>query len=137
MIVAKYYNLMEAAMKTIKTPDELYQMIMDCRKSGFSDYRWCKEHNVPTSTFYSWLKKLRKMNYAIPLAHDTPAVSKQEVVKVDIVEDKPDTEINVSVTDTASIKLECFGTKIEVFNHADPRLLSNVLSALKGVSYAG
>ena len=77
------------------------------------------------------------MNYAIPLAHDTPAVSKQEVVKVDIVEDKPDTEINVSVTDTASIKLECFGTKIEVFNHADPRLLSDVLSALKGVSYAG
>jgi hypothetical protein len=33
--------------------------IMECRKSGLPDTRWCKENDIPPSSFYYWIKKLR------------------------------------------------------------------------------
>ncbi len=48
-------------MKTQRrTADEQYQLIMECRSSGLSDYQWCTEHNINPGTFYNWVKRLRK-----------------------------------------------------------------------------
>ena len=34
-------------MKTQRrTADEQYQLIMECRSSGLSEYQWCTEHNM-------------------------------------------------------------------------------------------
>lgn len=36
-----------SCMKTQRrTTDEQYQLIMECRSSGLSDYQWCTEHNI-------------------------------------------------------------------------------------------
>ena len=41
-------------MKTQRrTADEQYQLIMECRSSGLSDYQWCTEHNINPGTFYN------------------------------------------------------------------------------------
>lgn len=57
-------------MKTQRrTADEQYQLIMECRSSGLSDYQWCTEHNINPGTFYNWVKRLRKKAcYDIPSA---------------------------------------------------------------------
>ncbi|MCI8580598.1 MAG: transposase [Dorea sp.] len=48
-------------MKTQRrTADEQYQLIMEYRSSGLSDYQWCTEHNINPGTFYNWVKRLRK-----------------------------------------------------------------------------
>ena len=48
-------------MKTQRrTADEQYQLIMECRSSGLSEYQWCTEHNINPGTFYNWVKRLRK-----------------------------------------------------------------------------
>lgn len=48
-------------MKTQRrTADEQYQLIMECRSSGLSDYQWCTEHNINPGTFYNWVKKTEK-----------------------------------------------------------------------------
>ena len=45
---------------------------MECRKSGLSDYQWCKQKGIKPGTFYNWYnwqhcsfeeKKLFAINY--------------------------------------------------------------------------
>ena len=33
--------------------DQQFQLIMECRNSGLSDYQWCKEHGIHSLTFYN------------------------------------------------------------------------------------
>jgi transposase-like protein len=52
-----------------KSADEQYELIMECRNSGLSDYQWCQEHDINPGTFYNWVKRLRrKACYDIPPA---------------------------------------------------------------------
>ena len=33
--------------------DELLSMILECRRSGLTDYQWCRENNIKPGTFDS------------------------------------------------------------------------------------
>ena len=47
--------------------EKQYQLVLECRQSGLSDYNWCLEHDIKPGTFYNWVKRLRKAGtYAIP-----------------------------------------------------------------------
>ena len=86
-------------MKTQKcTADEQYQLIMECRSSGLSDYQWCTEHNINPGAFYNWVKRLRKKAcYDIPSAtgrSDYKPSLKQEVVKLEVIPDHQNSVIS-------------------------------------------
>ena len=71
-----------------RVPADLqYQLIMECRNSGLTDYQWCKEHGTQPGTFYKWLCHLRKKacyDLPIPVSKGELASSvKQEVVRLD------------------------------------------------------
>ena len=70
-------------MKTQRrTADEQYQLIMECRSSGLSDYQWCTEHNINPGTFYNWVKRLRKKAcYDIPPLPQDAAIISQPLVE--------------------------------------------------------
>ena len=70
-------------MKTQRrTADEQYQLIMECRSSGLSDYQWCTEHNINPGTFYNWVKRLRKKAcYDIPSATPTAYPDEEGEIK--------------------------------------------------------
>ena len=40
--------------------DQQFQLIMECRNSGLSDYQWCMEHGIHPETFYNRVRRLRK-----------------------------------------------------------------------------
>lgn len=40
--------------------DKIYDLVMQCRKSGLSDKQWCINNDIAPSTFYWWIKKLRQ-----------------------------------------------------------------------------
>lgn len=40
--------------------EKQYQLVLECRQSGLSDYNWCLEHDIKPGTFYNWVKRLRK-----------------------------------------------------------------------------
>lgn len=74
-----------------KTPEEQYQLIMECRSSGLSDYHWCKEHNINPGTLYNWVARLRKKAcFEIPepvgKGEYLPSPA-QEVVPLEIIDD--------------------------------------------------
>ena len=55
--------------------------IQQCRVSGLSDYAWCSQNGIPTSSFYYNIKRLRKKASMIP--DSVPKVlEKTEVVPI-------------------------------------------------------
>lgn len=123
-----------------RTANEQYQLIMECRNSGLSDYQWCTEHDINPGTFYNWVKRLRKKAcFDIPPANgrDTyKAAPKQEIVKLEVLPDIP------AVMDSAPIEtVQSFSSAIEIrsgtvsvriSNDVDPRLLSQIIRCMTG-----
>ena len=74
-----------------KSDNEWYRIIMDCRKSGLSDTKWCQLHDISPSTFFTAVKRLRSKSFTIPDPVDDDiydlTIPKQDVVRVDIVPD--------------------------------------------------
>ncbi len=42
--------------------EEQYRLIMECRKSGLSDYPWCLNNDINPGTFYNGVSRLCKSN---------------------------------------------------------------------------
>ena len=67
--------------------DKIYELVMQCRKSGLSDHQWCLNNDINPGNFYNWVKRLRKDGCVdIPEKNQlsTYEQSHQEVVKIDM-----------------------------------------------------
>ena len=124
-----------------RTADEQYQLIMECRNSGLSDYQWCTEHDINPGTFYNWVKRLRKKAcYDIPPANGREtyrATPKQEVVKLEVIPDVPTVMDSKSLetirTDrrfSSSIEIQSGTVSIRISNDVDPMLLSQIIRCM-------
>lgn len=125
--------------------DQQYQLIMECRTSGLSDYQWCKEQGIQPGTFYNWVSRLRKKAcYEIPesLSKTEPAPV-QEVVRLNFKSEEKQSESMLLVSPalerpprsleiTAMIEISLGNATIRIANGADPATLDRVLSLVKG-----
>ena len=75
-------------MNTKNTTDWM-QLIQECRTSGLSDREWCSQNDIPASTFYYHIKRLRKQACDIPVSVSRKAAVRQEVVRLDIIDELP------------------------------------------------
>ena len=127
---------------------EWMDLITECRQSGLSDSAWCDQHNIPPSSFYNAVSRLRKMAYAIPDPADKASIAmdftaKQEVVKIDIVPDhdidtaEPITvvtapqELPEHLDNSHKIEIILDSASIRVGNGADPELLEAAVRTLR------
>ena len=150
-MLAFYYIIMEVfqIMSTYKTrvpADQQYQLIMECRSSGLTDYQWCKEHGIQPGTFYNWVSRLRKKDcHDIPDSREhlsTPAV--QEVVRLDfcpktdrnpggLLSANPLQEIPEQQAPFAAvIEISLGRATIRTANGTEPAILDRILSLVKG-----
>ncbi|MCP1111507.1 IS66 family insertion sequence element accessory protein TnpB [Lachnospiraceae bacterium PAL227] len=113
--------------------EEWMEIILSCKKSGLSDYRWCKENDIVVSTFYKHAKKLRASGYTSPVSA-TPVAEKHEVVQIALNDEMPVVEHNaLHSIESPAISLYINGIRMEINNNADSRLLTNTLQALKAI----
>ncbi len=128
--------------------DQQYQLIMECRSSGLTDYQWCKEHGIHPGTFYNWVSRLRKKAcYDIPdpVSREylsPPAV--QEVVRMDLdpktdsnpvrllpagpIQEIPEQQAPL----VAMIEISLGRATIRIANGTEPAMLDRILSLVKG-----
>lgn len=68
--------------------EDQIKLIMECRRSGLSDYQWCEQNGIYPGNFYNWVSKLRKSGYTFPesAAKSTALPNIQEVVKMDFIQ---------------------------------------------------
>lgn len=127
-----------------RSREEQYQLVLECRQSGLSDYNWCRENGINPGTFYNWVKRLRKYGgYDIPdpAGKDTyAALPKQDVVKIELMEEKPiqiyqdqDTSpcYQATVPFQHSLELHIGTMKVMVSNDVDPNILALALQTVK------
>ncbi len=133
-----------------RSQEEWLQLITDCRQNGLADNVWCEQNNVPPSSFYNAVTRLRKKACAIPetaipsdntYAHDF--TSRQEVVRVNLCPDPSPQSVSpyIDVPEPAThldnshtIELMMDNFRVKISNAADPGLLAEILRILKGQS---
>ena len=131
--------------KRICKEDQI-KLIMECRRSGLSDYQWCEQNGIHAGTFYNWVSKLKKSGYTFPESESrltgVPAV--QEVVKVDLVSydrtSSPIMEQNTTIpasADTATVAAELLigNLTLRFYNGADEQLIQNTLQCIGGMDH--
>ena len=129
----------------IRSDEEWFRIINECRRSGLSDSQWCKQHDIRESTFFCAVSRLRKKAYAIPNRDKSidilpDSLPKQEVVRIDIEPEplqlsKPEPMQVMPATyldNSHTIEIDIHGIEIRICNGADPLLLKTILSALGG-----
>ena len=133
-----------ATRQVRRSDQEWLDLIMECRQSGLSDKAWCLEHDIPPSTFYNAVTRLRMKACDIADQSDsTPVMDltsrKQEVVPISIVPDRiPEAEPPTCTGESAAhlvgpymIEI-CFGNDTLRFtNSADPLLLEKVIGLMR------
>ena len=80
------------ARQTRRSDQEWLQLITECRQSGLSDKAWTELHDIPSSSFYNAVSRLRKNACTIPEPTGTTPMldltsNKQDVVQIDILPD--------------------------------------------------
>ena len=105
--------------------------IQRCRVSGLSDYAWCLQNGISTSSFYYNIKRLRKKASSVP-ASIPKVVEKQEVVPVHYNE-LPETKVvsPKKESDLIAIRLEYHGVIMAISNDADAAIIQATLLALQ------
>ena len=125
-------------MRSKFTMQQKFDMVMECRSSGLSDYMWCKQHNIQSSTFYSWVKQLKREGASVPertSAQDYHVDTRPDIVKLEIVDEVPMEQAPVIPSATlnqCALEITIGQASIKVFNDVSPTLLSQVMSCLGG-----
>ena len=129
------------------SPEERFDLIMECRNSGLSDHQWLEEHGIAPSTFYYWISQFRKKGYPNineipePLKQNAPhKAQRQEVVKINVIPGRQEVlEQNAPVypvqpTSEMSpvIEITTGSATVRLTNDASPELLAVVLQSLGG-----
>lgn len=120
-----------------------YELILECRNSGLTDYQWCKEHNIHPGTFYNWVSKLKKRginDIPNPGSYKVPLSVKQEVVKLDVINAKPSVlpassyhEFTKISNIKPTIEISLGTTSIKISNDVSPLLLQSLIEVLGGL----
>ena len=116
------------------TDAEWLSLINECRASGLSDSAWCRRNAIPSSTFYTAVKRLRDKACAIP-AKATEFISDvQEVVPVTFNE--PVTTFNSTNVfresePFATVQIVVNDYKIQISDGCAKETIKNTLLALK------
>ena len=119
--------------------DKIYELVMQCRKSGLSDRQWCLDNDIVLSTFYYWVRRLRQHAcYDLPetecSGRNVSATERQDVVCVNIQPDPVRETAGipaVSILEAANIFLQYGGVSIALSNNFEEQTLKRVLLTLR------
>lgn len=105
--------------------------IQQCRVSGMSDYAWCNQNGISTSSLYYNIKRLRKRASEVPVSVPK-VVEKQEVVPIHYNElQETKVALPKNNSNSVAIRLEYNGVVMAISNDADASLIKATLSALQ------
>ena len=131
----------------ILTPEQRFELIVECRNSGLTDYQWCKEKGINPGTFYNWIARFRKKGYpnipasVVKTGEQTPMP--QEIVKLELLPDEFPAKsvtsdsfvsppIHSESTLASTMEICVSGVTVRITNDVHPQLLGMVLKQLGG-----
>ena len=91
---------------------EWSRQVEACRKSGQRVSKWCGEHGIPVSTYYSWQRKVFQA-----------AVSEDEVCFAEV-------SVRPAAAETAA-SIQCGELRVDIHVGADSEMIQTIIRALK------
>ena len=127
----------------IRTADQWMETINTCRASGLSDRVWCNSNNIPISTFYNAVHRLRTKGYQIPASQAGSAkifdltATAHDVVKVDIVDEGSHQSLKIpdptpNIDNSYTMEIIVAGTIVRLSNNADPKVAGKLIRMIGG-----
>jgi len=105
------------------------QQIRECRSSGQTVTCWCAEHNIKETTYFYWLRRIRKAACeALPSMNE----GNNSIVPLNI----PIARVAAESADRQvfpDIIIRCDAMTLEIHNNASQTLIENTLRALQNV----
>ena len=120
--------------------DKIYELVMQCRKSGLSDRQWCLDNDIVPSTFYYWVRRLQQRAcYDLPASERSgrnisDVSEKQDIVCVSIQPDPVQETVQIRSASSpvpADIVLKYGSVNIALSNDFEEQALKRVLHVLK------
>ena len=116
------------------TDAEWLSLIEECRSSGLSDSAWCRRNAIPSSSFYTAVKRLRNKACTVPPKSTEYLNDVQEVVPVTFNE--PVTTFNSANVfresePFATVQIVVNDYKIQISDGCAKETIKNTLLALK------
>lgn len=118
-----------------RTNEEWMNLIRECHASSLSNKSWCKEHQIPVSSFYYQMRRLRKMACEISSKKDFITERQPEIVELSLddlkeypMRDEPETK---TTSNEPAVKIITSGMQIEITNAAKSTMLYAILSSLQ------
>ena len=134
-----------ATIRKQRSDEEWRELILESRRSGLTDAEWCREHQIPLSSFYNAGTRLRKKacsDTELPRARqrkvrDLTAGSPDVVPILIEPEEAPaatampaESRDVPHIDNSHMIEILMGETRIRICNGADPLLLSTVITAV-------
>lgn len=123
---------------------EQIKLINECRRSGLTDADWCREHNIPPSTFYTWVKRCKKAHLGDRIespryGHVESARSTQDIVPISVVPDRSEERVSVPclppadalIDNSHTIEVVMKDVTIRIKNDVDPDIVGVMFRILK------
>ena len=121
------------SLRKIRTDFEWMEVITKCRASGLTDSEWTRNNDIPLSTFYNALGRLRKKACQIPERQAFPVVETHEIVPIDF-NSSPIPEHKVATYQVAApvpaVKINLRGISVEINSSASENIIRDTISAL-------
>lgn len=116
------------------TDAEWLSLIEECRSSGLSDSAWCRRNAIPTSSFYTAVKRLRNKACNVPPRGTECMSDVHEVVPV--MFNEPVTTFNSANVfhesePFATVQIVVNDYKIQISDGCAKETIKNTLLALK------
>ena len=118
-----------------RTKEEWNQLVMECRQSGLSDRQWCLQNDIPHTTLYYHIRRMRNdACESVPLASTIKAPVVQDVVEITF-QDEPVVKPSVVEMDMCApaIVMDMNGLSIQIYNTASKATVANTLLAIKEI----
>ena len=121
-------------MRTPRVPaEEQYRLIMECRKSGLSDYQWCLNNDINPGTFYNWVKRLRNKDcedISTKKQVMTCEPHHQEVVKIEMDSRSVTDFTKTDSANSSVMELTAGNVRLCIPNGTDSALLAQTIQSI-------
>jgi len=105
------------------------RIIRECRSSGQTVKAWCTEHNIKQSSYFYWLRRVRKAACEALPALNTGETETQ-IVEVNFPPDKTAAAKSFNYESSPDIILRIGSVTMEVHKNASQEIIENTLRAL-------
>ena len=125
-------------LSTSKPSTDWLAVVKECRASGLSDKDWCREHGIPSSTFYYHIRRLRKLACEIPTHECSSRICPpQEVIPLVVADDTVPSITPLvqherhDIPTSLSLHIECGNISITCPDGLSSSMICSVIQALR------